>query len=127
MPGIPSVRSGTSEPPTQALFPLSAAAIPSGFPLPNKLLNFDFCFAILYDTKAAIVAPLPGIIPTSVPTAVPNTIKGAIPFGIFSLFMLDKSMSSFAILFSLVRANICAIENIPMRAGIKDTPSYNST
>ena len=106
LPGTPSVKRGTKEPPTQALFPASAAAIPSGLPFPNNSFVFDLALAILYDRKAAIVAPSPGMIPTIVPAPVPSPIYGHIPLGILSRFIVFKSISPLDILFSLVSANI---------------------
>ncbi len=68
---MPSPSSGTSAVPVTTLFAHSGAATPSTEPLPNSSGCFDQRFASLYERKAAIVPPAPGVTPSKVPIAAP--------------------------------------------------------
>ena len=68
-PGIPRAIIGMMAPPTEALFAISGAIIPSTHPVPNFSGCFERAFATAYATTFESPAPIPGINPIAKPRA----------------------------------------------------------
>ena len=125
-PGTPRLSIGIIAPPEQPLFADSEAAIPSGIPVPN----FSGCllerFASLYETKAAISPPAPGMAPINEPRKPPfitvgkmdfmSDLPGKTPEILVSIFWLFRLASK--------PARTSEIANKPINAGMNGIPSY---
>ena len=81
---------------------------------------------MLYETKAAMVAPSPGRMPTSVPTPDPRAMNLFNPLGMRSRLTFVIAEAFCTMLVAPVSLSISVTENIPMSTGMKATPSNRS-
>src|SRR5918995_2715094 len=93
--GMPSVKSGTSAPVTEALFAASGPATPSIAPLPNSSGCLVNLFSVAYERNVGISAPPAGIEPKGKPIAVARNQAGKDLFQ--SSFYIQSDPWSFSI------------------------------
>ena len=84
LPGMPSVINGTIWPATVAVEAVCGATMPSAMPLPSSLRRLQYWASVPYETKDAIVAPAPGMIPRMMPRIVLRASVGLIAHTSFS-------------------------------------------